>query len=277
MSIKDLNPATPADNSLAGLGDDEIRALKAALQACFPELEGLISNTGGTGDPGDTDPPDAATFSNLFTRVTALETGLGGAATVPLGMIAMWGGAVSQIPAGWALCDGTGDTPDLRDRFIVGADVNMGDGSFNVGNNGGNNWKSGGDSGWMDTQQGGSGSASGVLNLDDHVIAGGDLPEHEHHMFRTGSGTNITHPGTGFAGYVSQSHPSADDRRYVLSEALSGEADQGKSGKIVGGGNASGDLTLTHNVTSVDVTLGTHNHDYSPRYYALAFIQYVGA
>jgi hypothetical protein len=33
----------------------------------------------------------------------------------------MWGGAVSAIPSGWLLCNGSNGTPDLRDRFIKGA------------------------------------------------------------------------------------------------------------------------------------------------------------
>lgn len=33
----------------------------------------------------------------------------------------MWSGEVDEIPAGWALCDGSNGTPDLRSRFIVGA------------------------------------------------------------------------------------------------------------------------------------------------------------
>ena len=33
----------------------------------------------------------------------------------------MWSGAVNAIPTGWALCDGNNGTPDLRNRFIVGA------------------------------------------------------------------------------------------------------------------------------------------------------------
>jgi len=37
------------------------------------------------------------------------------------GMIIMWSKPIAQIPNGWALCDGTNGTPDLRDRFIVGA------------------------------------------------------------------------------------------------------------------------------------------------------------
>jgi len=36
-------------------------------------------------------------------------------------IICLWAGAIVDIPAGWVLCDGTNGTPDLRDRFIVGA------------------------------------------------------------------------------------------------------------------------------------------------------------
>ncbi|MCF8374299.1 MAG: hypothetical protein K9H64_21940, partial [Bacteroidales bacterium] len=40
---------------------------------------------------------------------------------VPAGGIIMWSGSISNIPVGWSLCDGSNGTPDLRDRFIVGA------------------------------------------------------------------------------------------------------------------------------------------------------------
>jgi len=33
----------------------------------------------------------------------------------------MWSGSIASIPTGWALCNGSSGTPDLRDRFIVGA------------------------------------------------------------------------------------------------------------------------------------------------------------
>jgi microcystin-dependent protein len=38
---------------------------------------------------------------------------------VPVGAIMMWSGAIA--PDNWHICDGTGGTPDLRDRFIVGS------------------------------------------------------------------------------------------------------------------------------------------------------------
>lgn len=37
------------------------------------------------------------------------------------GMIMLWSGSTGSIPSGWALCNGSSGTPDLRDRFVVGA------------------------------------------------------------------------------------------------------------------------------------------------------------
>ena len=53
--------------------------------------------------------------------------------TTPVGVIVMWSG--SSIPEGWALCNGQNGTPDLRDRFIVGAGA-----SYGIGNVGGANY-----------------------------------------------------------------------------------------------------------------------------------------
>ena len=51
---------------------------------------------------------------------------------IPSGLISMWSGSASTIPTGWLLCDGTNGTPDLRDRFILGAGS-----TYNVGDTGG--------------------------------------------------------------------------------------------------------------------------------------------
>lgn len=47
---------------------------------------------------------------------------------VPVGGIIMWSGTIATIPATWALCDGTLNSPgpDLRDKFVVGATQDQG-------------------------------------------------------------------------------------------------------------------------------------------------------
>jgi len=50
------------------------------------------------------------------------------------GMIILWSGATNAIPSGWVICDGQNNTPDLRDRFVVGAGN-----SYSVGATGGSN------------------------------------------------------------------------------------------------------------------------------------------
>ena len=42
-------------------------------------------------------------------------------AGISSGVIVAWSGTIASIPKGWALCDGNNGTPDLRDRFIIGA------------------------------------------------------------------------------------------------------------------------------------------------------------
>ena len=37
------------------------------------------------------------------------------------GMIILWSGSIGSIPSGFVLCNGSNSTPDLRDRFVVGA------------------------------------------------------------------------------------------------------------------------------------------------------------
>ena len=46
---------------------------------------------------------------------------LTGIVAIPTGAILLWSGSTGSIPSGFVICDGTNSTPDLRDRFIVGA------------------------------------------------------------------------------------------------------------------------------------------------------------
>tara|TARA_B100001989_G_scaffold193879_1_gene142662 strand:+ start:80 stop:517 length:438 start_codon:yes stop_codon:yes gene_type:complete len=55
---------------------------------------------------------------------------LSGVSGIPSGFIGMWYGATNAIPSGWVLCDGQNSTPDLRDKFVVGASDTTGDTSY---------------------------------------------------------------------------------------------------------------------------------------------------
>lgn len=45
------------------------------------------------------------------------------------GMIMLWSGSTSSVPSGWKLCNGSSGTPDLRNRFVVGAGSSYGVGA----------------------------------------------------------------------------------------------------------------------------------------------------
>lgn len=60
--------------------------------------------------------------SNTQVATTAfVQNTISNSNLVPSGVIVMWSGSVASIPAGWFLCDGGNGTPNLRDRFVVGA------------------------------------------------------------------------------------------------------------------------------------------------------------
>ena len=56
----------------------------------------------------------ATTFTGSGANLTGIEG-------VPSGVIAMWSGQTTAIPSGWVLCDGNNSTPNLVDKFIMGA------------------------------------------------------------------------------------------------------------------------------------------------------------
>lgn len=40
---------------------------------------------------------------------------------IPQGLIIIWSGELNTIPSGWLVCNGSNNTPDLRNRFVVAA------------------------------------------------------------------------------------------------------------------------------------------------------------
>ena len=68
---------------------------------------------------------------NPSTNLLKIDGTAGG--IVPSGAIIMWSGAANAIPTGYVLCNGSNNTPDLRNRFIVGA----GSADYSPGDTGG--------------------------------------------------------------------------------------------------------------------------------------------
>ena len=107
--------------------------------ATYTDSSGLVANTnpiilGTSGRPPETiwlqdgffykfvlsDADDVViqTYDNLYGIVDAAPPA---ATPIPTGAILLWSGSIGSIPAGYVLCNGNNGTPDLRDRFIVGA------------------------------------------------------------------------------------------------------------------------------------------------------------
>lgn len=91
-------------------------------------LSQLANNLNSSGQIDATDGlVNAVPIANGGTGASSAEaarTNLGAASAdfaMPFGGIIMWSGAQSSIPSGWLLCNGANGTPDLRDRFVVGA------------------------------------------------------------------------------------------------------------------------------------------------------------
>ena len=98
---------------------DSIDDLLDGTTAIAPNL------TQGSWKVGGTAITASAAEINLLTGQTSL---------VPSGVIVLWSGSVASVPSGWYLCDGLNGTPNLTDRFVVGAGN-----TYAVGDTGGAN------------------------------------------------------------------------------------------------------------------------------------------
>ena len=90
------------------------------IDAEFESIETAVASKADLVSPSFLGSPSAPTpasnADNTLLATTAFVRDV-----LPAGVICMWSGSVATIPIGWSLCDGTSGTPDLRDRFIIGA------------------------------------------------------------------------------------------------------------------------------------------------------------
>lgn len=221
--ISQLNVANPLSTDAVSQADDHLRLIKQVLKNTFPNLDAPVTATPGT----------------LNTPIAA-------------GIIAMWSGAVGAVPSGWHLCDGTSGTPDLRDRFIVGAGS-----TYSVGATGG--------------------AATVTLNESQ-------IPGHTHAISATGSSDtaaahshSLTDPGHTHVETVGQGSGST----YTAWNISGGNTQQGTNQNtqsattgitMAAAGAHSHAIAVT---ASAATTGGGAAHENRPPYYALAYIMKV--
>lgn len=159
-------------------------------------------------------------------------------AFVPRGLISMWSGSIATIPSGWAICNGANGTPDLRNRFIIGAGS-----TYAVGASGGS-----------------STVTLTVANLPAHTHTGTtDSSGSHNHGGSTGTGGSFQ---TGYGAWTSSQPDTLDiNRNPSLSYTLAHNH------------SISTDGAHTHTF-STSTTTGATATSFSilPPYYALAFV-----
>lgn len=162
------------------------------------------------------------------------------------GMIVTWSGLLSAIGvgplAGWSLCDGSNGTPDLRDRFIIGAG-NKVPGDKNTQT-----------SFLTDTQ------GSHVHTINGVALTLAQLPSHNHYN------NGLRGQGNFNTGDQSQSHTHAGD--------ISGRALVSYAGGAGGQGTSGGGFTTAANTNWAD---RGHYHNVSIDLYSYGYSDAAGS
>lgn len=163
---------------------------------------------------------------------------------IPSGGIIMWKGSVAEIPAGWALCDGQNGTPDLRDRFVLGAG-----GTYAVGANGGSSTINLAHSHTVSSHNHSIGAESpGTSQVGDHAHSG------------TTSGPNDTH---GVAD-GNDDRPAAEKHTHTFTTSGAGAHSHTVNSHSHGGATGGSSPTTDSRLSNGQSIL--------PPYYALCFI-----
>jgi microcystin-dependent protein len=87
----------------------------------FSAVQTAVATKADIQSPNLTGVPRAPTASFGTNTTQVATTAFVQQNSVPVGGIIMWSGLVANIPQGYALCNGSNGTPDLRDKFIIGA------------------------------------------------------------------------------------------------------------------------------------------------------------
>ncbi len=169
----------------------------------------------------------------------------------------MWYGSIANIPAGYFLCDGTNGTPDLRNKFVMGAG-----GTENPDDTGGSN---------------------------SVTLATANLPSHSHSDGSLSGSTNTTGNHSHSGSTNTTGNHSHGFNNFLSPDNQSGSRPAWTNFDNGGNTGYSTDSAGNHSHSFSTNTTGNHSHsvsisgstgstgsgtaiDTTPEYYALAYI-----
>jgi microcystin-dependent protein len=283
-----------------GIDENNINFARAELKA---EFLSALKEVDGTGSNLDADLLDGKEYSEIISETksytdtaetnandyadTVADTAETNAkdyanslvgAGVPPGIITLWSG--STTPTGWALCNGSNGTPDLRDRFVVGAGS-----SYSVGDTGGNdnvslseanlpshdhsssglytNSDGGHSHSWSDTSS--SAGSHGHTGSTNPTGSHGHTLTDKYYVYGGSPG-----PGEGDAfSYTTTSRTTSSNGLHSHSLDISGN---GTHSHYVSG-NTDYESSHSHSISGSTGNAGSNiAHENRPPYYALAYI-----
>jgi len=226
-NLSDLASATAARSNL-GLGSASIESVGTGA--------GQIPVRNGSGViPGDVT-GKALTVTSASSTVqgsvrlatpaetitgTSTETAITPAslrALLPQGIIMDWSGV--SVPAGWALCDGTNGTPDLRGRFVIGSSATYTQGST-------------------------GGSANAVVVSHNHSASAGYNGNHSHEGSASSNGNHRHSYTEGQSGTPTGNYVGAGEYGFIANKTTGFAGTHEHSLNINAAGNHNHGITVT--------------------------------
>jgi microcystin-dependent protein len=243
--IHELNEEWPTPEDFRREGDDHFRLLKGAIKRTFPNIAGamLLSHT---------------QLNSLLAYIGDVEDNLIGTLNLfPVGGIILWSGSTSNVPTGWALCDGTQGTPDLRNKFVVGAGS-----TYNPGATGG-----------VASHTVDMGSHTHSVSVQSHSLTTSEIPAHSHTGWKR---SNFGRYGYGDSGLVSPGdtgdNGSPPEVTGTPDTLINSTVTTNPITSTTGGSGGH-----SHGASAASTTLATQSLDNLPPYYALAYIMKLAA